>query len=175
MRTILLSIPCVAALALAACGSENSESVFGDSAESAADAGESGASVPDQATITATGPDGEEVVQSTGKDVPVALPKGITVYPEAKVISNQVTTSGNISNATVMLQSDAMPAEIVDFYRDQVEKADMELEIDVDLDVSKMLGSTRTSDGAKLTVSATRNEGETVTTVMLNSMSAPES
>lgn len=80
------AIIAVAALALAACGSETSgkfTTAEGESAEYTIDK-ESG-----ETSMTVEGPEGVATMRS-GADVPVSLPGGFILFPGSKVVSKTV-------------------------------------------------------------------------------------
>lgn len=145
------------ALALAACGGEGTDPTAPQDSSST-----------NSSTTTIETADGDTVTQKTGKDVKVDLPKGVSIYPDAKVVANTVTTVGNERQMTIMMESAAMPAEIAAHYKDEAGEAGMEITIDLGFEGNNSIAADRASDGLKLTVSASRGEGDAGTTVMLN-------
>jgi hypothetical protein len=115
-----------------------------------------------------TGPDGKTISQKSGSDVAVSLPKGFSLYPKAKVVSNTVTSDGAARQSTLMFQSSASPEDIAGFYKDQAQKAGMDITIDLNFDDNYTIAGDRAADGAAMTVSASRKDGAEVSTVMLN-------
>lgn len=175
MRAVMISGVLPIALALAACDSGEETTILtnedGDAVEITRNVGNDGSG---STTTTIKGPDGEEIVQRVGTDVPVSLPDGFSVYPNAKVVTNSVTTMGNGSGSMVMLESDASPEQIADFYKDQAEKAGMEVKIDLSMEENRTVAADRESDGTRMTVSASRDEDDESTTIMLNVVTQPD-
>ena len=166
-RSVALSV--FLALALSACGSESSE-LFPEE-----DGTGSGMPVNADGTQPRTSnsietADGTTVSQESGSNLPVELPDGFSLYPGASVRANTRTSSGIGDQTTVMFESEAAPDTIVAFYKDQAEKAGLEISIDLAFEDNSTLGGDRASDGLKLTVSASRKEGANVSTVMVNTI-----
>lgn len=174
MRAIHLLTPLSAALLLAACGDGSSGTIFGEDGERVDYAIDDAGDGSDIVTSKITGPEGQVVERQEGSDVPVQLPDGFSVYPDAKIVNNSVTKMGSASGTTLILESEASPSEIAAFYKDQAEKAGMEIKIDVEMDTSHAVAADRDSDNTKLTASARRDEGAETTTVMLSLVSEPE-
>ena len=129
------------ALMLASCGSE----FAGD------DGGAPGSTLnperaPGQATTSIDTADGDTVVQRTGRDVPVELPDGLSLFPDARVIANTVTDGVSGKQTTVMFTTEALPLEIADYYRSAAAKAGMELAIDLEFDRTSTLAADRAAD-----------------------------
>lgn len=158
MRIGSLIVAAPLAIGLAACGGEATDPTAPQGSSAAAGS----------STTTIETPQGETITQQTGKDVIADLPTGFTIFPGANVLANTVTTFGNGRQTTIMMDSGALPAEIAAHYKDEAEEAGMEITIDLGFEGSNSIAADRTSDGLKLTVSASRKEGDEGTTVMLN-------
>jgi len=154
-----MRLPCsfVAPIALmavlAACGSQTSGEIAGDD-------GEAGEYVINQetgeASATITTEDGTVTTRS-GSDVPVDLPGGFTVYPDAKVLSNTIVTQGGGSGALVTMSSSDSPEEVAAFYREQAEKAGIELQMELNTNGGKLLGG-ESKDGLTFSLAANPSE-----------------
>ena len=124
-----------AALLLAACGSGDEGTVQTEDGEVAYGIDQSG----DEANVTITAEDGSEIVATSGTGE-AQLPDGFSVYPGASVISSTTVTQADGSGAMVLMQSDATPAQMVSFYRQQAEAAGIEIQMNADVNGSAMLG-----------------------------------
>lgn len=169
MRSMLLpGLVIAAALLLAACG-DPATGAYASGEYEPADPASPPAAKPTRSAIT--GPDGERVVQETGSEVAVSLPKGFSLYPQALVISNTVTRSAKASQSTLMFRTTDAPADIAEFYKAQAEKAGMDITIDLNFDEHFTIAGDRATDGTQMTVTASREVGEEVSTAMLNMVS----
>lgn len=150
------------ALALAACSSEKSGSFeTGDGGEGTytvdSDDGET--------TATITTDDGTVSMRSGG-NVPVNLPKGFTVYPKAKVISNTVIDQGEGKGSLVILESEDSLDDITSYYRSQAETAGVDIAIQLTTEQGRMLAG-ESGDGTSFSLNASEDAGKTTMTLMV--------
>lgn len=103
--------------------------------------------------------DGMAVMRS-GEKVPIALSSGFTVYPGAKVVSNTVFSQNGTSGSLVILESDASPADMVEFYRKQAGAAGIPIELELDAGNGHMIGGKK-ADGSSFSFNATQDENGT--------------
>ncbi|MEP0190518.1 MAG: hypothetical protein ABJP70_07850 [Erythrobacter sp.] len=176
MRALSLSLPLFAALCLSACGEEPNDGMPGEEGAQVEYAPTGASSSSEEQSSSIKGPEGEEAIAKSGGDNDSSLPKGFSIYPGAKVVENtSVAEPGGQSSVTMMLESTDGPEKIASYYKDLAEKAGMEIKIDMALDTSHTVGGDRDSDGAKMTVSATREPASEATEVMLNLVQGPKS
>ncbi len=154
-------ITAACALALTACGSENSgtfETEDGETGEYTID-DESG-----ESTMTVTTPDGDVTMRS-GAEVPVDLPGGFSLIPGAQVVSNTLINQSETKGALVTFLSDRTPEQIADYYREEAEAAGIEIQIETSMNDGRMLGGE--NEEAGMTFSITAYPGEEGTTGQL--------
>lgn len=176
MRARSLSLPLIATLCLSACGEAPNDGLPGEEGAQAEYAPAGASSSSEEQSSSIKGPGGEEAVAKSGGDDGSSLPKGFSVYPGAKVVENtSIAEPGGQSSVTMMLESADAPEKIAAYYKDLAEKAGMEIKIDMALDTSHTVAGDRASDGAKMTVSATREPAATASEVMLNVVQGPKS
>lgn len=144
MRAVLA--PVLALLPLAACGEPRSA---GSSEEPKA------GSQPQSRS-----PAGKGVAMRSGPEVPVALPRGFSLYPGAKVVSNTVVGDGAARRALLVLETPDPLAEVMVFYRGQATAAGLSVSLDIGGDERASLGG-RLPSGAIVALSARREGGLT--------------
>lgn len=151
-----------AALLLAGCDSESSGSFETE------DGGHADYTI-DEATGEVTAAietaDGAASIRS-GDSVPVELPQGFSIYPEARIVSNTVFEQSDSSGALVTMETEAGAEDMTAFYRDQAEAAGVEIELDVDTDTMRMIGG-KARDGSSFSFTATRSDGNTTGQLMV--------
>lgn len=144
------------AILLAACSSEKSGTFETDEGEGSysidEDSGETSASIKtEDGTIT----------MRSGENVAVDLPKGFTLYPGAKVVSNTVIAQDDGKGALVVMESDASPQEMGDFYKKQAEAAGVDISIQLTTDAGRMIAG-QAEDGSSFSFNANAEDGKTV-------------
>lgn len=144
-------------LLLAACGGETSGEIGDGRGESGTYAVESGG---DGVTARMETADGTAVMRS-GPDVPVDLPHGFTIYPGATVTTNTVFEEAGSKGALVTMETDAGPEELVAFYRQQAERAGVDITLDMTTDTMRMIGG-KAPDDSPFSFTAS-DEGERTT------------
>ncbi len=117
----------------------------------------------DEVNIDMTGPDGEQVsIRSGAKS---DLPDGFSVYQGATVVTSAKIDTADGNGAVVVLSTDAAPGDVIAFYREQAEAADVEIESEITVNGMQMIGG-EGPDG--LTFSASASLGDDgATTVQL--------
>ena len=150
------------ALALAACGSETSGTFEGED-------GETGEYTIDnstgETTATIKTDDGTATMRS-GSNVPVDLPDGFSLYPGASVVSNTVVKQGAGGSGTlVMMTSGDSPEKIAGFYRQQAEKAGIEIQMEMTTNGAQIIGG-ESGDGLTFSIMASP-DGEGGTSAQL--------
>ena len=159
MRIVLNSAIAVGALALSACGSEPSATFSTEDGETVEVTG--GEDSSGGTTMRITGPDGEEIVARTGEGIELALPDGFSMYPGAKIVQSTVVTGGSEgAGGLIIFESDNSPKEITDFYRKQAKDAGITIQIDADMNGSKMLAGEKEGSEIGFMVSASREDGD---------------
>jgi hypothetical protein len=142
----------IAAL-LAACGSETSGEFTtegGESAEYTIDE-KSG-----ETRMTVDGPDGPATLRS-GAEVPLSLPKGFSLYPGAKVVTNTVVKKPDGTGVMVMFETPDAPDKVIAHYRREAEAAGIAISVAMTTDRTVMIGGE--DKGGRLTFSANANAG----------------
>ena len=140
-------------LALAACGGETSGTIEGEDGETGEytidrDTGET--------TATITTEDGTATLRS-GSNVPVDLPGGFTIYPEAEVVSNTVVKQGNGSGTLVTLSPHVSPATLAAFYKAQAEKAGVTIQMEMSTNGAQIIGG-ESDDGLTFSIMASPDD-----------------
>lgn len=108
----------------------------------------------------------------SGENVPVSLPSAFSVYPGAQVInSTQVRRDREGSSeagtgALIIMRSDASPAEMVQFYREQAQAAGVDVELELETEGGRMIAG-KSSDGAEFSFNASRENGGTDAQLMI--------
>ncbi|WP_284126023.1 hypothetical protein [Parerythrobacter aestuarii] len=144
------------ALALAACGSENSgtfETEDGEQGEYTVDSDGDGMN----ATITTE--EGTATMRS-GENVKADLPDGYTIYPGAKVVSVTNVDGTGHKGSLVMMESADSPDKIASFYKKQAEAAGIKIEMEMTINGGKMLAGKGEGDRI-FSINTTNNDGTT--------------
>lgn len=159
MRALTWVLAGSAAFLLAACGSETSGEFTtedGETAEYTIDKSTG------ETTMTLESESGTATLRS-GADVPVALPEGFSLYPGAKVITNTVVNQPDGRGTMVMFETADAANKVIAHFRQQAEDAGFAIQIDADMNGSRMIGGERKSDGSTLSVTANTNTGDATT------------
>jgi hypothetical protein len=144
---------------LAGCGSETTGEFTTEDGETAEytidkDSGET--------SMTLEGPDGTATLRS-GADVPVSLPKGFSLFPGSKVLSNTVVNQPDGQGTMVMFETKAPADKVVAHYRDQAKAAGFDIQLEMNTNGTMMIGGERKADGSSLSVTASSGEGSATT------------
>ncbi len=94
---------------------------------------------------TASANNGTSTMRS-GKNLRADLPAGFTLYPGAKVINNTAVANQDGDGGLIIMQSNAAPADMVNFYRKQAEKAGIKLDLDIATDNGAMIAGNGPND-----------------------------
>ncbi len=97
----------------------------------------------------------------TGENVPVDLPAGFVIFPDAKVISNTVVKDEETKGAILMMESDATVQEMINFYREKAQAANIEISMDVATKTGKIIGGNR-ADGLTFSFSAQKSREQSL-------------
>ena len=152
------ALPLAAALALVACGSAGDEADQQDQPEPrgsyAIDAatGETSARYTDARGAVTT--------LRSGRRVPVALPQGFTVFPDAQVTNNTRVDRPQGRLVLIDFTSAAEPAELAAFYRRQAEAAGITVGTSLQSGPTMLIGG-QGDDGADFSLTATRQGDQT--------------
>ena len=151
------------ALALTACGSDESGTFETDSGEGSYTVDRDG----DDVNIQASSDEGEFSL-TTGDDLDVAMPEGFSVYPGATVVSNMtVDQEDGGGGSVVTLQSDASVDELLAFYRAEASGAGIEIKSELDVRGMQIIAG-EDSEGASFTFRAGEGDnGGTAATLMV--------
>ncbi|WP_156423759.1 hypothetical protein [Erythrobacter sp. YT30] len=162
MRALIIAGLAAVTLGVGACSSEKSGTFTdgdGNTGEYTVDS-ESG-----ETAVTVETGEGTATMRS-GTDVPVDLPGGFTIYPGAKVASNTIVSHGEGEGSMVILETDATPAELAEFYGAQAKDAGVEIQMDMTTGDTKMLAG-ETAEGLVFSLNATRQGDLTTAQVMV--------
>lgn len=159
---VRLAMAGMAAVLLAACGSEPSGTAEGEDGTVAHYTVDESSGEVSARLDTAEG----IATMRSGADVPVELPRGFTIYPGAEVVSNTVFEQADATGALVTMEAAASPEEMVAFYRKQAEAAGVEIATRMDTEMMQMIGGDA-PDGATFTFTATRKDGGTSAQLMV--------
>jgi hypothetical protein len=156
MKARLTIIATGTALLLAGCGSEKTGEFTTDDGKNAAYAIDEKTG---ETSMTITGKDGTATLRS-GTDVPLDLPKGFSLFPGSKVITNTVVKQADGEGTMVMFEAAAPAETVVAHYRDQAKAAGFDIGIEMTTGDTRMIGGERKADGSSLSVTATTKAGE---------------
>ena len=151
MRAVVIS---AAILALAGCGSDDSDTIETEDGEVTYTVDDDGGAV----NATITNADGETVVVQSGEAAAANLPDGFTLYPGAKVVSSTNVSSGGSSGAMVALESAATPEQIVAFYREEAEAAGIEIKMEMKANEAQIV-SGESASGLVFSINAAPADG----------------
>lgn len=154
---------CLAAgLILASCGSETS-------GDFETEDGETGSYSIDQdngETVARITTDEGTAEMRSGQNVPVDLPAGFKVFPDARVVSNTTFSQSDSKGSLVILESDADPDAMADYYRKQAEDAGIKIELEMSVNGGKMIGG-QSEGGTTFSFNASREDGVTAAQLMV--------
>lgn len=147
-----------AALALGACSADGGSEDAEDGAEARGSYDIDPATGETRAEYT--GDDGTTTTLRSGEKVPVALPAGFTIYPEARVTNNTRVEQGAGQLVLVTLESEDTPEQMVAHYRAEAEAAQIDVATSLSSDATMMIGG-EDADGTSFSFTATREEDVT--------------
>ncbi|RIV87683.1 hypothetical protein [Aurantiacibacter zhengii] len=142
MRTLLTLS--AAALLLSSCGGADEatvETADGESVDYSVDSDNG------DTQIRISGDNGEEMVINSGSGAASDLPAGYSLYPGASVVQTTSMNQGDGQGALVIMESDASPAEMVRFYRQQAEAAGVQIQMEMNANGTMMIGGESESGG----------------------------
>ena len=102
----------------------------------------------------------------SGENVPVNLPAGFSLYPGASVVSNTTFSQADAKGSLVIMTSSATPEELSGFYRQQAEKAGIDIQLELSVEGGKMIGG-ESEDGHSFSFNANRESDETTAQLMV--------
>ncbi len=155
-------VTCTAVIALAACSSERSGTFEGEGGTTGNYAVDE-----DDGAVTAEirTEDGIATLRS-GESVAPDLPDGFTVYPGAKVLSSTNFSQAGKKGAMVLLESEADPEAMAEFYRKQAESAGIEVRMEMSINDGKMIAG-ESDGGLTFSFNATPEDGKTNAQLMI--------
>lgn len=154
----------LAVLALGACTSENGDdgaSGTGDAAQSVQPRGsydidrETG-----ETRARFTDNDGTTTTMRSGEKVPVRLPSGFTVYPDATITNNTRVEQADGLLVLINLETDAPLDELVGYYRNEADAAGIDVATSLQSGPMTMIGG-ENGDGTSFSLTATRDRDTT--------------
>lgn len=156
MRLILAA---AAAIALTACGSEQSGTFEGEDGETGTYSVDEDDGVT-RAEIKTS--DGTAKMES-GAGVTAKLPAGFSIFPGAKVVTTTNISSGDGSGTLVSLTSTEAPEKLVSHYKKQAEAAGIDIQMEMKTEDGTMIaGEGKNGTGFSFTASKT-DEGTSAT------------
>lgn len=127
-------------LALAGCGGTDETQDSGASSNSEPVNGSYSIDAQTGDTIaTIETEDGPATLRS-GTQVPIDLPAGFSIFPDAEILTNTVFDRGDAGGARITMRTDASPDLVIDHYRAEAEAAGIDIGIDARLNGSRLLG-----------------------------------
>ncbi|QIQ85588.1 hypothetical protein [Erythrobacter sp.] len=155
------------ALLLAACGGQE------ESGEFTTEDGETGEYTIDrdtgEARMSVETEEGTATLRS-GKDVPVELPDGFSLFPGSRVTSNSVINQGERTGSMVIFEADAAPEDVIAHFREQAEAAGVEIQMDAKMGESLMVAGENEAEGLAFQASVTGDEGTTTGQLFIGRM-----
>lgn len=100
--------------------------------------------------------DGSVATMRSGERVPVWLPEGFTLYPDAEIVSNTRVDHGGGRGVLLTMRSDAAPEQMAVFYRRQAESAGIAIDTEMEAGRSAMMAG-RSPEGGALSFNATQD------------------
>lgn len=120
----------------------------------------------DDVSIDMTGPDGEQVRVRSGAEARGDLPDGFSVYPDATIVTSTQVNSSDGSGTLIVMTTDASPAEVIAFYRNQAEAAGVTIANEANMNGVMLIGG-EGPDGVAFTASASPG-GDGQTSIQLS-------
>ena len=122
------AVMAAAALALAGCGSEESETLeMSDGSEATYTVDEEAG----DASLSISGDDGAEITIDGGDDVATDLPEGFSLYPGARAVSSTLMQQADGSGVLLVMETTDSPEDLIEHYRAQAE--DVGIVIDTEM------------------------------------------
>jgi len=149
-----------AVLLLSGCGSQSSGDV---TTADGKDAHYTIDKATGETSMTIKGDDGDATMRS-GPAVPVDLPKGFSLFPGSKVITNTLVNQPDGEATMLTFEAGAPADKVVAHYKGEAKAAGFDIQIEMDTNGTRMIGGERKGDGATLSVTASAGEGGAVTT-----------
>lgn len=175
MRHIHLILASVAALALAACGSESAHDAGEAASEAAGDSAEHGEYRIDESSgetsMTIATPEGEASMRA-GAQVRPNLPQGWTIYPDATIENAINVDQADGSGTMVRMLADATMDEVIDHYRGQAEATGYSIDLDLTTATSRVIGGKK-PDGSTFSVSVTPGADGSPASIQLTMANEP--
>ena len=120
----------------------------------------------DVVTIDMTGPDGETVSVRSGAEASGDLPAGFSVYPDAAVVTSTNVNTPDGGGTVIVMTTDATPAEVVAYYREQAEAAGVTIASEATMNGMMLIGG-EGEDGTAFSASASPG-GDGQTSIQLS-------
>jgi hypothetical protein len=135
------------------------------SADAATPAAADGTPAPAQADSAASAGDTDETSAAMVDQRSAAEALGVPLYPGARVASAIVGSGDGGRGAMVTLETTALPADVMGFYRERVAQAGYAVKAEVNTGSMRMLGAEK--DNRSLTVQVAPKEGGGSTVALL--------
>lgn len=110
--------------------------------------------------------DGTVATMRSGEKVPVLLPAGFTLYPDAEIVSNTHVRHGDGTGVLLTMRSKDEPDALATFYRQQAEGAGVKLEAQMKAGRTVMFAGEGPRDLA-VSFNVSEESGETVAQLMV--------
>ena len=154
----------LAVLALGACSSEKGDDAASGTGEAAQSVQPRGSYDIDRETgetrARFTDNDGTTTIMRSGEKVPVRLPSGFTVYPDATVTNNTRVEQADGLLVLINLETDAPLDELVGYYRNEADAAGIDVATSLQSGPMTMIGG-ENGDGTSFSLTATRDRDTT--------------
>lgn len=147
---------------LTACGSDITEREGEAAQGSAEEAGQYSIDPETGETAASIETDGGTATVRSGANVPIDLPAGFALFPDAEIVSNtRFEKDGGNQIVLVSFSSEAASSEIAAFYRDAAEAAGFKIMIDATINGGALITG-ENDQGAVFTLSTSREDDRTI-------------
>ena len=110
--------------------------------------------------------DGSVATLRSGESVPVDLPGDFSVYPGARVIGNTRVEHGGGRGVMLTMASDDEPGKLAAFYREQAQRAGIDLDVEMDAGGTSMFAGKGPNDRT-FSFNVSKESGGTVAQLMV--------
>lgn len=148
------------ALALAGCGGADEGGQQGEGAGPEPRGTYSVDAATGETAARHTDASGTVTILRSGRRVPLALPEGFTLFPQAEVTNNTRVDRDDGRIVLIDMTSAAEPEELVGFYRAEAEAAGIAIGTALESDRTQTIGGTG-ADGTRFSFTATREDDMT--------------
>ncbi|GMM92792.1 hypothetical protein [Qipengyuania sp. MTN3-11] len=110
--------------------------------------------------------DGTVATMRSGEEVPVDLPSGFTLYPDAEVLANTRVDHGGGRGVLLTMRSGDEPGELAAFYRRQADAAGVAIEVEMAAGGTAMFAG-KSPDDLTVSFNVSKESGATMAQLMV--------